>query len=227
MHGNICWPIKPENPCGKTLFLLLLDDKSYFMWLILLQAKSEAAEAVKRIQTRIEAKCGKKMRVLHTDQGREFTSASFGKYCDEFGVQRHLTAPYFSQQNEVVESQNQTIVRTTRSLLMMVGMLGRFWGDAVMTVVYLLNRSPTGSLDGEMPHETWYNKKPVVHHLRVFGCVVYMKVAHPNLAKLDPRGLKVVFIGYKPGSKTYRLYDPAKGRAQVSRDVIFDESTFW
>ena len=49
----------------------------------------------------------------------------------------------------------------------------------------------------------------------------------PHLAKLDPRELKVVFIGYEPGSKTYRFYDRAEGRAHVSRDVICDERTFW
>ena len=54
-----------------------------------------------------------------------------------------------------------------------------------------------------------------------------MKDARPHLAKLDPRGLKVVFIDYEPGSKAYKLYDPAEGRAHVSRDVIFDETTFW
>ena len=90
-----------------------------------------------------------------------------------------------------------------------------------------------GGHDGLLPHQSvantkprwedatkaWYNKKPVVQHLRVFGCVAYMKVMHSHLAKLDPRGLKVVFIGYKPGSKAYMLYDPTGGRAHVSHDM--------
>ena len=67
VHDDICGPIKPATPGGKTLFLLLVDDKSRFMWLILLQVKSEAAEAVKRIQARAEAECEKKMRVLRTN----------------------------------------------------------------------------------------------------------------------------------------------------------------
>ena len=96
-----------------------------------------------------------------------------------------------------------------------------------MTTVYLLNRSPTQSLDGKTPYEAWYNKKAAVHHLHMFCCVAYMKVTHPHLAKLDPMGLKVVFIGYEPGSNAYRLYDPVGRRAHVSRDVIFDEGTFW
>jgi hypothetical protein len=66
-----------------------------------------------------------------------------------------------------------------------------------------------------------------VHHLRVFGCIAYMKITRPHLTKLDDRGLKMVFIGYEPGSKAYRLYDLVSGRVQVSRDVVFDENTFW
>ena len=94
-----------------------------------------------------------------------FTSASFGKYCDELDIQQHLTAPYSVQQNGVVESQNQTIVGTARSLLMTIGMPERLWGETVMMTIYFLNRLPMRSLDGKTPHEAWYNKKSVVHHL--------------------------------------------------------------
>ena len=54
-----------------------------------------------------------------------------------------------------------------------------------------------------------------------------MKVTHPTIAKLNLKGLKVIFIGYELGSKAYRLYDPAGGRAHVSKDVVSDENTFW
>ena len=87
VHDDICGPIKLATLGGMTLFLLLVDDKSHFMWLILLQVKSEAAETIKRIQAQAEVECGKK-------NAGEFTSASFSKYCDELGMQRQLTAPY-------------------------------------------------------------------------------------------------------------------------------------
>ena len=90
MHGDICGSIKPATPGGKTLFRLLVDDKRRFMLLILLQGKSEAAEAIKLIQAQAEKECGKKMRMLHTNRGREFTSASFRKYCDELDMQSQL-----------------------------------------------------------------------------------------------------------------------------------------
>lgn len=43
----------------------------------------------------------------------------------------------------------------------------------------------------------------------MFDCTTYMKIMHPHVAKLHAHDLKIVFIGYKLGSKAYRLYDPA------------------
>jgi transposase InsO family protein len=64
------------------------------MWLMLLGTKSEAVASIKRVQAHVEAKCRKHMGVLHTDRGGEFMSASFHAYCDEVGIQWHLTTPY-------------------------------------------------------------------------------------------------------------------------------------
>jgi hypothetical protein len=48
-----------------------------------------------------------------------------------------------------------------------------------------------------------------------------------DAAALKNRGQKGAFIGYKEGSKGYRVYDPVEGHVHVSCDVVFDESTFW
>jgi hypothetical protein len=60
---------------------------------------------------------------------------------------RHLTTPYSPQQIEVVERWNQTVIGATRSMLKAANMLGRFWGEPIVMVVYLLNRSLTRSVD--------------------------------------------------------------------------------
>lgn len=44
--------------------------------------------------------------------------------------------------------------------------------------------------------------------------------------KLEPRGKKVVFIGYDHDF-TYRFYDPSTNDVTVSREVYFDESKFF
>jgi hypothetical protein len=48
------------------------------MWLRLITSKDDAAvAAIQQFQTRAEAKCGKKLRMLRTDCGSEFTSMEF------------------------------------------------------------------------------------------------------------------------------------------------------
>jgi hypothetical protein len=37
----------------------------------------------------------------------------------------------------------------------------------------------------------------------------------------------MIFIGYEPGSKAYRVYNPATRCVHVSRDVVFNESASW
>ena len=100
------------------------------------------------------------------------------------------------------------IVGTARSILYARGVPGHFWGEAVHTAMYLLNRAPTAALYGKTPYQAWYGKKPPVHFLKVFGCIAYIKRLRPHLTKLDDRGQKVVFIGYQSRSKAYRFYDP-------------------
>jgi transposase InsO family protein len=101
----------------------------------------------------VEAECGRKLRVLRTDNGDEFTAAEFVSYCADEGVQRHYSAPYCPQQNGVVERRNQTVVGMARALLKQRGMPTVFWGEAVVTAVYILNRSPTKALNGMTPYE--------------------------------------------------------------------------
>ena len=138
-----------------------------------------------------------------------------------------MTAPYSPQQNGVVEKQNGTVVAIACSLLKAKGLPGWLRGEVVATAVYLLNRSPTKGVKGMTPYEAWFGKKPAVHHLHTFGCIVYVKNTKPNLKKLEDRGQRMVFIGYEKGSKAYRAYDTTTGKVVITRDVVFDEGTQW
>jgi hypothetical protein len=40
-------------------------------------------------------------------------------------------------------------------------------------------------LDGGItPFEVWYGRKPAIHHLKFFGCIVYVRNTKPNLKKM-------------------------------------------
>jgi hypothetical protein len=102
-----------------------------------------------------------------------------------------------------------------------------FRGKAVTTAVFILNRAPTKALKGQTSFEAWHWRKPSMAFMRMFGCVGHVKTTKPGLSKLEDKSTKAVLLGYEEGSKAYRLYDPARGKVLVSRDVVFDEAAAW
>jgi transposase InsO family protein len=195
VHRDLCGPVALATLGGRRYFLLLVDDLSRYMWVMVLGSKGDATDAIRRAQAAAEAECGRKLCVLCTDNGGEFTAAEFVLYCTDEGIQRHYSAPYSQQQNGVVERRNQTVVVMARALLKQRGMPTVFWGEAVVTAVYILNRSPTKALNGRTPYEAWHGRKPAVSHLRVFGCFAFVKELG-HVGKLDDRSTPGVFERY-------------------------------
>lgn len=115
----------------------------------------------------------------------------------------------------------------TRSLLKGTKLPAFMWGKAVRQDIYLLNRLPTRVLSGMTPYEAWKGKKPNLEHIRLFGCLAYMKIPQVHVKKLDDRSKAVVYLGKEPGTKASRLYDPIAGRLHVSRDVTYQEDKVW
>jgi hypothetical protein len=76
------------------------------------------------------------------------------------------------------------VVGAARSMLKAKGLPGWFWGEVVVTAVYLLNCASCKVVEGKIPFEVWYGRRPAVHHLRTFGCVIYVKNTKLNLKKL-------------------------------------------
>jgi transposase InsO family protein len=227
VHTDLCGPITPATIGGNSYFLLVVDDFSRYMWLEVLKAKSDAFRRFTKIKAAAEAVGRCKLRGFRSDRGGEFNSGEFKQFCDETGIVHYTTAPYSPQQNGVVERRNQTVVEMARCLLKSMKVPPEFWGEAVRTAVYLLNRAPTRSLNGVTPYELWHGWKPNVQHLRVFGCVAHVKKIGPRVNKLADRSSKMIFIGYEEGSKCYRVYDPISKKLQVSRDIMFEENRSW
>jgi hypothetical protein len=160
--------------------------------------------------------------VLRTDNGGEFTTAEFASYCADEGVQRHYSMSYNPQKNGIIERRNQTVVGLAQALLKQRGMPAFFWGEVVVTVVYILNYSSTKALNGRTMYEAWHGRKPAVSHLRIFGCLAFgNELGH--IGKLDDRSTPGVFIGYVEGSKAYCILDPGTQRVRTTRGVVFDE----
>ena len=56
VHGDLSGPFTLATPGGWRFFLLLVDDKSMYMWAALFSAKSDTMAAVKKFQERCKLK---------------------------------------------------------------------------------------------------------------------------------------------------------------------------
>ena len=103
----------------------------------------------------------------------------------------------------------------------------RYWAEAVATAAYLRNRVPTRSLKSTAPYEKWFERKPDLSHIKVFGCMYYAYIPEVNKkGKLSNKTEKLHFIGYSLQTKGYRLIDESTSKVLVCRDVILNESDF-
>ncbi|KAF0688846.1 hypothetical protein As57867_019533, partial [Aphanomyces stellatus] len=100
-----------------------------------------------------------------------------------------------------------------------------YWGEALNYVVYTENRSPTKALGGKTPFEALNGRKPNIDHLRPFGCTAFAFIDKAKRAKLDPRAIKCVFVGYASQHKSYRLIDCDSGQLIQCRSVTFTEDS--
>ena len=57
------------------------------------------------------------MKVLRTDDGGEFCSTEFNKYCESEGIVHEVTAPCTPQHNVIAKRRNKTVLNLARSIL--------------------------------------------------------------------------------------------------------------
>ena len=189
--------------------------------------KNETRVVFKKFKISVEVEKGKKMMSFRMDRGGEFVSTSFKDYCENEDMKRFLIAPFSPQQNGVVERRNRTVVEMVICMLKSKEMLAKFWGEAVNTAVYILNRSPTKGVADGTSYQAWFDKIPKVHHFKIFVCLAHANNTYSHLPKLVDRSVKTIMLGYEDGTKAYKLLNPQKNRIMVSRDVRFEEEKKW
>ena len=90
--------------------------------------------------------------VLHSDNAKEYFSAPFTSFMSQHGILHQSSCAHTPQQNGVAECKNRHLVETARTLLLYSDVPFRFWGDAVLTACYLINRMPSSVLHDQIPH---------------------------------------------------------------------------
>eukprot|EP00253_Pinus_taeda_P023650 PITA_23650 len=120
-------------------------------------------------------------------------------------------------------AQKQNLGGVRKEHLQGKGLSNSFWPEAINTVVYLKNRSPTRYLSFKTPFEYLHGFKLALNHLRVFGSKAFTHIPKADRKKLDPKAVRCIFVSYGTEFKACKLFNPESRKTFASRDVVFHE----
>lgn len=199
------------------------DDASGYRYVYFIKNKSDVVTCFKEYERLIANKFDRKMKILRSDNGREYCNQEMKQYLAAQGIVLENTAPFTPQQNGKSERDNRTIVESARTMIQARNLPLSLWAEAVNTAVYVLNRALSSTSNGKTPYEIWTGKAPSVSHLRVFGSTAFVHIDKQFRKKFDSKAKKMILVGYQGDSTNYRLYNPNTKKVTVSRDVVFKE----
>ena len=137
VHSDVCGKMSAQLLSGGEYFLTFIDDKTRYVWMYVLKRKDQVFEQFLEWKALVEKSIGRKLKVLRTDSGGEYTLTEFENYLKSEGVRHELTVPKTPEQNSVAKRMNRTLVETVRSMLADAKLPHTFWAEALLTAVYL------------------------------------------------------------------------------------------
>ncbi|KAK1605909.1 hypothetical protein QYE76_029582 [Lolium multiflorum] len=174
IHTDVCGPMSVASRGGYRYVLTFTDDLSRYGYIYLMKHKSETFEKFKEFQSEVENQRNKKIKFLRSDRGGEYLSYEFSMHLKKCGILSQLTPPGTPQRNGVSERRNRTLLDMVRSMMSLTDLPLSFWSYALETAAFTLNRAPSKSVE-TTPYELWFNKKPKLSFLKVWGCEAYVK----------------------------------------------------
>ncbi|GKB96740.1 hypothetical protein Tco_0982877 [Tanacetum coccineum] len=185
--------------------------------------RDETPEVLKDFLTMIQRNLQAQVISVRTYKGTEFLNTTLHVYFKEEGIEHQTFTPRTSEQNSVVERRNYTHVEVGRTMLSASKLPLSFWAEAVATACYTQNRSIIISNHGKTAYHIINDKKPLIKHLHIFGCICYITRDGGNLDKMKEKGDPCVMVGYSTQSKGYHVYNKRTRLIVESIYIKFDE----
>ncbi|GJZ30148.1 zinc finger, CCHC-type containing protein [Tanacetum coccineum] len=153
IHSDLCdFHATPSlSLSNKKYVMTFIDDASRFCYVYLLHAKDEALDKFRIYKTEVELQQNNLIKTVRTDRGGEYYDPVLFQ---SVGIIHETTAPYTPQQNGVAERKNRALKEMINFMLSYSGLSEGFWGEAMLTSCYLLNRVPN-KRNKTTPYELW------------------------------------------------------------------------
>ena len=227
IHSDVWGPAKFPSISRARYFVTFIDECTRMTWVSLLIKKSDVCLAFQNFHKMTHTQYQKQIRVWQSDNGTEFIDASLGNFLSNHGIRHQTSCTYAPQQNGLAERKNRQLLEVVRASLFGMNMPRFYWGEAVKSAAYLINRTPSRVIDFQTPQPKLQSLLSIPHlpnlEPRVFGCTVYVHILKILRNKLDPCAKRCVFVGYYEFQKGYRCYDPGTRKLHETLDASFRE----
>ena len=208
VHSDLKGPMEPSKE-GFRYWVTYIDDKSRYPVVYGLKRKSEQAHHFEQFCAEIKRQTGVNVQTVRDDKGGEYIASRYINYLKSEGIRHQTTAPDTPQQNGVAERFNRTASEAITAMLADSKLPVRFWHEALQCFLEAHVRLPSKATQNRTPYEVFYNRKPSIERLRVFGSKCYVLIPKAKRKALHSHAAPSLMLGYHPGTKAYRLWDPA------------------
>ncbi|CAL8175997.1 unnamed protein product [Prunus armeniaca] len=93
------------------------------------------------------------VQVLRSDNGGEYLSSDIQQYLATHGIVHQTTCPSTPQQNRVSERKNRHLLEVVRASLIEAHMPLFYWGEALASTAFLINRIPSSIVKFQTPSQ--------------------------------------------------------------------------
>jgi hypothetical protein len=94
IHSDVCGPTTVASLNGYLYYVLFIDDHSRKTWIYFLKNKDGVLAKFQEFKAQVENLTRRKIKVLRSDNGGEYTSKVFINFCIEAGIKRELIVLY-------------------------------------------------------------------------------------------------------------------------------------
>jgi hypothetical protein len=95
IHCNL-WTSPVVSISSHKYYMLILDDRSHFVWTFPLRVKSNTFSTLSKKFVVVSTHFGHTIKVVQCDNGRQFDNASSRAFFTTHGVVLHMSCPYTS-----------------------------------------------------------------------------------------------------------------------------------
>ena len=233
----------PTSVDGFNYVISFTDEYSRFSACYLLKKKSDSEQALRALIS-FYARHGVIIKQIRTDCGGEFGGGNtdvtvageggaladdesleffFKRVCAEHKI-THVPMPANRPElHGIAERWNLTIMRMANAMLFAARLSPILWSAAVVHANMLRNRLPLRGLGPYTPYELFYNKRPRVSQLRVFGCDCYKLLPRYPKTPGQMARKRLIYVGETADRVGFRCFDPITYKFSTEFELIFEE----